>query len=234
MSQTEVDKIDLSPVRITEIVKSSNSVSVIMPRQPCYSQMTKEITKGELPFYSCEFRIDNGNVQLLNIDLPFKTDDWEIKCDHVAWSCFLPFDFVEEGNVVLTFRNERADKNAIIITGTKISLFIGEKTGAEEVFYVDPEIQAIAQELYEYISELSEEAICAGWMENIEYALWERVLNGTGNYYALEVTEDIIAKLRDYSDRAGGWWSWEGREPVFLSAEDWGKLYEKYSERRVW
>ncbi len=234
MSQTEVYKIDLSPVRITEIVKSSYSVSVIMPRQPCYSQMTKEITKGELPLYSCEFRIDNGNVQLLNIDLPFKTDDWEIKCDRVAWSCFLPFDFVAEGNVVLTFRDERADKNAIIITGTKISLFIGEKTDAEEVFYVDPEIQAIAQELYEYISELSEEAICAGWMENIEYALWERVLNGTGNYYALEVTEDIIAKLRDYSDRAGGWWIWEDREPVFLPIEDWNKLYEKYVERRVW
>lgn len=91
-----------------------------------------------------------------------------------------------------------------------------------------------AQELFDYISELSQEAICAGWMENVEYCLWERVLNGVGDYYALEVTEDIIAKLRDYSDRAAGWWSWEDTEPVFLPLESWITLYEKFPERRKW
>lgn len=98
----------------------------------------------------------------------------------------------------------------------------------------EQEKQKAAQELFDYISELSREAIFASWFVDIEYCLWERMQEGAGQYYMLDVDEDMIQRLKDYSNKADGWWSWEDREPVFLSIENWVKLYDKYPERRIW
>jgi hypothetical protein len=94
--------------------------------------------------------------------------------------------------------------------------------------------QKSAQELFDHISLLSEEAIHAGWQIHIEYCLWEKILNGAGQYYMLEVNEAIILRLNNYAQEAGGWWSLDNNKPVLLSFEAWNKLYEQYPERRIW
>ena len=48
---------------------------------------------------------------------------------------------------------------------------------AQLPFYMEPD----AIKLRDYMSELSERAYCAGWMEGIEYALWNAVLRGDSN-----------------------------------------------------
>ena len=42
------------------------------------------------------------------------------------------------------------------------------------------------QELIDYISDLSEEAYCAAWMDAVECALWRRVTDGPGRYGQLD------------------------------------------------
>ena len=49
--------------------------------------------------------------------------------------------------------------------------------------------------LAEYMSELSEEAYFAGWMEGLEYALWKAVVENPFNYGFLQLTEQHIAEL---------------------------------------
>lgn len=62
-----------------------------------------------------------------------------------------------------------------------------------------------ASELAKHISELSEQAWCAGWHTGVEYWAWERVL-GVGK--TLPCSEDDVAALRKLSALAGGWVYW--------------------------
>ena len=59
--------------------------------------------------------------------------------------------------------------------------------------------------LAEYMSELSEEAYFAGWMEGLEYALWKAVVENPFNYGFLQLTEQHIAELTILSNACGGW-----------------------------
>jgi hypothetical protein len=61
------------------------------------------------------------------------------------------------------------------------------------------------QELVRYMSDLSEQAYCAGWMAGLEYALWEVVIGTRHQYGRLLVTEDHRVQLRRLSEACGGW-----------------------------
>lgn len=50
--------------------------------------------------------------------------------------------------------------------------------------------------LADYMSELSEEAYCAGWMDDLEFSLWRIVTDGSGRYGSMEITEKHVSKLR--------------------------------------
>jgi hypothetical protein len=62
-----------------------------------------------------------------------------------------------------------------------------------------------AAALRDYMSDLSEEAWYAGWMMDLEYALWNAVEYGRRSYGRLDITEGHIAKLRELSAACGGW-----------------------------
>ena len=59
--------------------------------------------------------------------------------------------------------------------------------------------------LAHYMSGLSEEAYCAGWMSGLEYALWEVVLGRRREYGGLPIEETQRNELRELSRRCGGW-----------------------------
>lgn len=90
--------------------------------------------------------------------------------------------------------------------------------------------------LAEYMSYLSEEAYTAGWIEGLEYALWNAVLNGPTSYGRLDISEKHIEKLIELSDVADGWIYFDDSlEEIFLSRMDWERMYSdnigKYSGR---
>lgn len=60
----------------------------------------------------------------------------------------------------------------------------------------DMTTQNAIKELSDYMSELSEEAYYAGWMEDLEYALWDAVILGPKKYGVLDITTNHISKLK--------------------------------------
>jgi hypothetical protein len=83
-----------------------------------------------------------------------------------------------------------------------------------------------ATKLKEYMSELSERAYCAGWEEGLEYALWKAVLNGRLKYGRLQITRAHTTKLKELSDKCGGWIVWnEVSGEMFLPLDRWQQMY---------
>jgi hypothetical protein len=78
------------------------------------------------------------------------------------------------------------------------------------------------QALAEYMSQLSEQAYAAGWIEGLEYALWKAVVAGPYKYGRQMLTGDHVRELRKLSEACGGWirFSDVGDES-FVSLDQW-------------
>ncbi len=90
------------------------------------------------------------------------------------------------------------------------------------------ELKGKTRELADYMSELSEEAYTAAWMEGLEYALWYAVENGPRTYGRLEINEQHIATLKSLSGSIGGWIYFdEETEETSISSENWKNKYSQ-------
>jgi hypothetical protein len=84
------------------------------------------------------------------------------------------------------------------------------------------DLTATQRRLAECMSELSEEAYCAGWMLELEYALWEALVDGRSEYGRLELTDEHRSRLRQLSDECGGWVVFdEVTEETWLPTAEW-------------
>ena len=82
------------------------------------------------------------------------------------------------------------------------------------------------RELADYMSDLSEQANSAGWMEGLEYVLWNAVLNGPQNYGRLDIEESHINKLRTLSNEIDGWIYFDDdSEETYIALDNWLALY---------
>lgn len=76
---------------------------------------------------------------------------------------------------------------------------------------------------------ISERCYCAGWMRGLEEVCWmaSRMDVRPGEpirYGQDEITPLERDALRQYAERAGGWWYWgdyAADGPVFLTTEQW-------------
>ena len=61
--------------------------------------------------------------------------------------------------------------------------------------------------LCELMSDISEEAYCAGWMRDNEYRLWAMLVEPDDSrvYSRADVTEEAVMEMRRLSDAIGGW-----------------------------
>lgn len=86
--------------------------------------------------------------------------------------------------------------------------------------------QTLAREM----SEISEKAFCAGWMDGLEYRLWEVVKGGRRKYGQIVLSDDQIARLRNLSDSLGGWICFNDESEVeeFVESERWEMLYQAW------
>jgi len=79
--------------------------------------------------------------------------------------------------------------------------------------------------LAEYMSELSELAYTAGWMDELEFSLWDAINHKITEYGNLIFTEQIIDNLKELSDKAGGWIIFdEKKEETFLTWKEWNNI----------
>jgi hypothetical protein len=85
-----------------------------------------------------------------------------------------------------------------------------------------------AQELQQFMSDLSEEAYCAGWMDGLEFALWNAVLNGPREYGYLQITPEHISQLKRLAHESGGWIYFDNKSgETFISMEDWQEMFDQ-------
>ena len=100
---------------------------------------------------------------------------------------------------------------------------------------------AAARQLEAFMSDLSEEAYCAGWYDGMEHMLWRYVLDGPappparpGFGFESAVRQEQVDKLRRLSTRAGGWWVWseELGGTLFVPLAQWQAQYVAPSRGR--
>ena len=76
--------------------------------------------------------------------------------------------------------------------------------------------------LARYMSDLSEESYYAGWMEGLEYALWQVVLGERRDYGHLTFTSEHADNLRRMSVACGGWIVFDAeKEETWIPSQDW-------------
>jgi hypothetical protein len=85
--------------------------------------------------------------------------------------------------------------------------------------------------LAELMSEISERAYHAGWMDGLELALWAMVCGGPRRYGQITVDEETIAKLGALSAQFGGWIRFGDNDEEFVSLGEWQRFYAASGRR---
>ena len=76
--------------------------------------------------------------------------------------------------------------------------------------------------LAEYMSYLSEESFCAGWMDGLEFELWKGMNNEIKEYGTLRFTYEIVNRLKELSSKSNGWIVFDDdQEEFYLPWELW-------------
>ena len=89
------------------------------------------------------------------------------------------------------------------------------------------------RQLAEFMSELSEEAYYAGWMVELEYTLWEALLDGRSEFGRLELTDEQRARLRQLSDACGGWIVFdEHADETWVPTPEWRQRFSAWQHTR--
>lgn len=88
------------------------------------------------------------------------------------------------------------------------------------------------EELAEYMSWISEECYCAGWMMDLEYNLWEIVIGERSHYGMREVEQSWVAKLKAMSEAAGGGWIVWSHGEQYVDQETWIQMFEAWRKSK--
>ena len=96
------------------------------------------------------------------------------------------------------------------------------------------ELSVPARRLADYMSELSEEAYCAGWMMELEYDLWNALIEGPREYGFIQLTNEHIAQLRKLSRNARGWIVFDpDTAETLLRLAEWKKKFSAWRQRKA-
>ncbi len=99
----------------------------------------------------------------------------------------------------------------------------------------EPVSEDKVDELISLMSGISEDCWAAGWIEGLEYTLWQLMQNGGGSIGMWwRMTPDEAATLKELSDSVDGWVWWSYTEnnrpeldgPRYISMEEWLKHLE--------
>ena len=83
--------------------------------------------------------------------------------------------------------------------------------------------------LAEYMSSISEKAYYAGWMDGLEYALWEAVLGLRKEYGRTTFAAEHTEALKRLSAGCAGWIVFDDeREETWISTAEWNKRYTEW------
>src|SRR5690606_1757875 len=82
--------------------------------------------------------------------------------------------------------------------------------------------------LADFMSSLSEKCYCAGWMQDLEFVLWDAVLNGERKYGQDLISQNDIEKLKKLSKNANCWIYFDDlNEESPIDILSWEKLFDQ-------
>ena len=82
------------------------------------------------------------------------------------------------------------------------------------------------RELYETMSDISEDCYCAGWMMGLEFALCEALHDGDRRYGLVAMDADQLEKCRRLSKELDGWIIWiDDSIDAELPSSEWGPRF---------
>ncbi len=83
-------------------------------------------------------------------------------------------------------------------------------------------------QLAELMSKISEESLSAGWMNGLEYELWEILNYNKSTYGGYSITADDLQQLKVLSDKCSCWIIFDDEnEETALDLESWKKKYNE-------
>lgn len=92
------------------------------------------------------------------------------------------------------------------------------------------------KELYELMSDISEDCYCAGWMHGNEFRLWDAITDPDDDrrYGMGEIEPQQVQRLKELSQLSGGWWRWDETEgPQFVVLERWEGILRRIEEKNL-
>jgi hypothetical protein len=125
MSEVE-DTINLDPATIKNIEEKNGYIAIVFSQQPFYS--ISQDNNSTIPVYDCEIRIWGAKLELLNTEFPFEIQHWQLSFKGGSRYCFLPINFMADGPIKFVLGSDESP-NAII-TGTRVTLELGNQTGS--------------------------------------------------------------------------------------------------------
>jgi hypothetical protein len=94
-------------------------------------------------------------------------------------------------------------------------------------------LTAEQQALAHYMSGVSEEAYCAGWLSGLEFALWEAVLGQCDTFGGVPMHETRAHRLRELARSCGGWIVFdESRGRTWLPLAEWEARFAEWQARK--
>ena len=82
------------------------------------------------------------------------------------------------------------------------------------------------RELYELMSDISEDCYFAGWMTGLEYAIFGALQDGDLSYGMGEMDSDQVEEVRALSKELDGWIVWvDSDDEPDLPCEEWGPRF---------
>jgi hypothetical protein len=95
-----------------------------------------------------------------------------------------------------------------------------------------PDLTDTQRALAEAMSDISEEAYCAGWMSDLEFDLWRVVVAGEEQYGWYTLDEATVSRLRRLSEECGGWIVFDDEKgETFVPLTTWLQMFEAHSHQ---
>lgn len=87
------------------------------------------------------------------------------------------------------------------------------------------------RELYELMSDISEDCYFAGWMNGLEYAIWGALQDGDRNYGMGEMDAEQLERCRTLAAELDGWVIWvDSDDDPELPVQEWGPRFVSMSD----
>ena len=96
------------------------------------------------------------------------------------------------------------------------------------------DLPAPARALADYMSELSEQAYSAAWMEALEFQLWAALQGEMPQYGRLKFLPQHLQQLGELSRHCGGWIVFhDDTQETWLPLQDWQAAYASWRAGQV-